>query len=182
MDATKVTTGVRRTLGGVFCASAGTTLPTDASTALATAFKDQGYISEDGVTKSYSNDIQEIKEWGGATVLVVRTEKTITFALKEIETLNEDAIKTVYGAENVEGTIASGLTITETDDQPEEMVWVIDMVASDGTLERVVIPRGVITDRGDEVYKRDEAVGYDITITALPDTTGNKVYTHIKEA
>ena len=73
MDATKVTTGVRRTLGGVFCAPAGTTLPTDASTALATAFKDQGYISEDGVTKSYSNDIQEIKEWGGATVLVVRT-------------------------------------------------------------------------------------------------------------
>lgn len=175
MNATKVTTGVRRSLGGVYCAPAGTALPTDADSTLAATYKEQGYISEDGVTKSYSTDIQIVKEWSGREIKVIRTEKTITYAFKELETLNEDTIKSVYGAENVEGTIDSGLTITETDDQPEEAVWVIDMVADNGTLERHVIPRGVITERGDEIYKRDEAVAFDLTITALADSDGDKV-------
>ena len=178
MDAKNVTTGVRRSLGGVYRAPLGTTLPEDATTALANDFKDQGYISEDGITKSRSFETQNIIEWGGTTVQVVQTSKDVTLAFKEIETLNIEAIKAVYGEENVDGTIATGLTVIENDEEPVEAVWVVDIVCLDGTLERMVIPRGKISELGDEVYKRDEATGYDITLTCLPDEDGNKIYTY----
>lgn len=180
-DSKEVTTGVRRSLGGVYRADYGATLPTDASSALAADFKDMGYISEDGITKSRSVDSEEIKEWGGTTVHVVQTSKEVTFAFSDISTLNVDVIKAVYGADNVSGTIATGLAVQETDDEPIEASWVIDMVCLDGTLERTVIPRGKISELGDEVYKRDEAVAYEITLTALPDSSGVKVYTYYEE-
>lgn len=179
--ASEVTTGVRRSLGGVFRAPTGTTLPTDADTALAADFKDMGFISEDGITKSRSTDTQELKEWGGTTVHVVQTNKEVTLSFTDIGTLNIDAIKAVYGASNVTGTFSSGLKVKETDDEPEEAIWVVDMVCLDGTLERMVIPRGKISELGDEVYKRDEAVGYDITLTCLPDSYGVKIYTYYDE-
>ncbi len=182
MDASNVTTGVRRSLGGVYRAPIGTTLPTDATTALDAAFKDQGYISEDGIKKSYSIDKQEIREWNGTLVHSLQTSKDITVQFKELETLNVDAIKAVYGEDNVTGTLETGLTIVEKDEQPEEAVWVIDMVCLDGTLQRSVYPRAVISDMGDQVYRRDEAVAYDITLSALADSSNTKVYTYMKTA
>lgn len=178
MDAKEVTTGVRRSLGGVYRAPIGTTLPTSADESLAADFKDMGYISEDGITKSRSVETQNIMEWGGAVVHVVQTSKDVTLAFKDISTLNIDVIKAIYGENNVSGTIATGLTVQENDDEPEEAIWVVDMLCLDGTLERMVIPRGKIGELGDEVYKRDEAVGYDITLSCLPDTSGVKVYTY----
>lgn len=182
MDATNVTTGVRTSLGGVYRAPLGTALPTDATTTLNEAFKDMGYISEDGITIARSVESQDIKEWGGATVQVVQTSKDVTVAMKAIEALNVDTIKAVYGAENVTGTLATGLTVTENDDEPEEASWVIEMITNSGANSRVVIPRGKISELGDEVYKRDEAVGYDMTIACLPDATGAKMYKYIKNA
>lgn len=182
MEAKYVTTGVRRSLGGIFRAPAGTDIPETATESLAADFKDMGYVSEDGVTKSRSFETEDIKEWGGATVHVVQTSKDVTLAFKEIETLNEDTIKAVYGEDNVSGTLATGLTVLENDEEPEEAVWVIDIACLDGTLERMVIPRGKISELGDEVYKRDEAVGYDITLSCLPDEDGNKIYTYYAEA
>lgn len=182
MNANNVTTGVRRSLGGVYRAPIGTDLPTDATTALGAAFKDQGYISEDGVTKSYSIDTQEIREWGGTLVHNLQTNKDITVQFQELETLNIDAIKAVYGENNVTGTLETGIAVTENDDQPEEAVWVIDMVCLDGTLERSVYPRAVISNMGDQVFKRDEAVAYDITLSALADSSNNKAYTYFAAA
>lgn len=179
-NANEVTTGVRRTLGGVYRAPLGTTLPTDASSTLASAYVDMGFISEDGITKSRSTETTDIKEWGGTTVHVIQTSKEVTLSFQELATLNVDVIKSIYGEDNVTGSMAAGLKVTETDAEPEEAVWVVDIECLDGTLERMVIPRGKISELGDEVYKRDEAVAYDITLTCLPDNTGAKVYTYYK--
>ena len=104
MNATEVTTGK---LGGVFRAPAGTTLPTDATTTLASTFKNIGEVSEDGITKSYSYESEEIKNMNGAVVLTVQTSKNVSFAFKDISLLNIDAMKAVYGADNVTGTLAN---------------------------------------------------------------------------
>ena len=58
--------------------------------------------------------------------------------------------------------------------------YVIDMVMHGGALKRIVIPCGSVSDLADIVYKSDEVVGYEITLEALPDSSGNSHYEYIQ--
>ena len=180
-NAANVTTGKRRVDGGIYFAPAGTTLPTDATTALATAFKNLGYVSEDGVTNSQSRETTEIKEWGGGVVDNPQTGFTDTFQFTLIESLNTDTLKAIYGSSNV--TEASGaITIAVGTDEAPSGVWVIDMIQKGNKLKRIVIPNGKVTELGDIVYKADEAVGYDVTVSAALDANGKPHYEYISAA
>ena len=173
-----VTTGKRRVDGGIYFAAAGTTVPTDATTSLAAAFKNLGYVSEDGVTNTLSKDTNEIKEWGGDTVDTVLTGQTDTFKFKFIESFNTDTLKCIYGTSNV--TESSGaITVTVKATDAPSGVYVIDMIQRGGRMKRIVIPNGKITELGDIVYKADEAVGYDVTLAANLDSSGNTHYEYV---
>ena len=168
--------------GAIWRAAAGTTLPTDATTALGADFKALGYCSEDGLTNSNSPDTTDIKAWGGDTVLNIQEEKTDTFQFTLIEVLNVEVLKAVYGSDNVTGTLATGITVEANASEQEEAVWAIDMVMNSNTVKRVVIPHGKISEIGDITYTDSDAVGYEVTITALPDTDGNTHYEYIKQS
>lgn len=173
-----VTTGKRRVDGGIYYAPAGTTAPTDATTALAAAFKNLGYVSEDGVTNTLSKDTNEIKEWGGDVVDTVLTGQSDTFKFKFIESFNTDTLKCIYGTSNV--TESSGaITVTVKANEAPSGVYVIDMIQRGGRMKRIVIPNGKITELGDIVYKADEAVGYDVTLSAALDSSSNTHYEYI---
>ena len=88
--ATNVTAGKPKTSGAVFSAPIGTTLPTNATGTLDAAFKDLGFVSSDGVTRSISKSTTTIKEWGNGTVLITEDEKNVQVKLKLIEYLNPD--------------------------------------------------------------------------------------------
>ena len=60
-----VTAAKPRVAGVVYRAPKGTTLPTDATTALADTFKSLGYLSEDGFTNNYEISSEDIREMGG---------------------------------------------------------------------------------------------------------------------
>ena len=167
--------------GAVWRAAKGTTAPTDATTALDNAFKALGYCSEDGMTNSNSPETTDIKAWGGDTVLNIQEEKNDTFQFTLIEVLNEDVLKAVYGSSNVTGTLSTGLTVTANAKEPEVGVWVVDMIMNSNTVKRVVIPQGKISEIGDITYTDSDAVGYEVTITALPDENGNTHYEYIKK-
>ena len=92
-ETSNVTAAKPKVGGGIYSAPLGTALPTDATTTLNTAFKNLGYVSEDGVTNSDERSTNDIKAWGGDTVNTVQTEKKDTFKYTLIEALNIDVLK-----------------------------------------------------------------------------------------
>lgn len=171
-----VSTGKPNLAGAVLRAAAGTTLPTDGTTALDAAFKDMGFVSEDGVTNNNSPETENIKAWGGQVVAVVSTEKPDEFRIKFIEALNENVLKTVYGDANVITGQDGTITVKATADEPSEHPYVIELHLSGGARRRIVIPAGVLKETAEIVYKDDEPIGYDVTISCLPDATGVNHY------
>ncbi len=177
-----VSAGKPKLGGAVYRAASGATLPTDASTALDAAFKALGYCSEDGLVNSNSPSVTNIKAWGGDIVLPILEEKEDTFQLTLIEVMNAEVLKAVYGLANVSGALGTGITINANATQPESGAWAIDMALNGGGKKRIVVPNGVITEVGDITYSDSDAIGYEITITALPDASGNTHYEYIVKA
>ena len=179
MDALNVTAGKPKIGGAVFRAPKTTTLPTNATATMDSAFKSLGYCSEDGLVNANSHSSNTVKAWGGDPVLNYQDAKNDTFKFKLIEALKEDVLKAVYGDENVTGNLTSGITIKANSKEQGEQAWVFDLSLNGGAAKRIVVPRGKVTAVGDIVYVDNKPVGYELTISAVPDTTGQTHYEYI---
>ena len=168
--------------GAMYVAPAGTALPTDATTALAEAFKSLGYISEDGLTNSNSPESEEIKAWGGDIVLTPITGRPDTYSVKLIESLNVDVLRMAYGDGNVTGTLETGITVKANAADLEEHPVVVDMILRNGVLKRICIPSAKVSEIGEISYTDADASGYELTLSCQPDADGNTHYEYIKEA
>lgn len=174
-NASYVTAGKPKIGGAVSIAPTSTTLPTDATTTLDSAFVNLGYISEDGMKQGMTRDSEAIKAWGGDTVMTSQTEFEETFTFTLIEALSIDVRKAVYGDSNVTGALSTGITTIVNSAELGLHAWVVDLVYN-GAVSRIVIPNGKVSEIGDTSYVDGEPVGYEITVTALPDTSGNCSY------
>lgn len=176
-DASSVAVGKPKVGGAVFIAPIGSTLPTDATAALDEAFECLGYISEDGVVVTEERDSETIQAWGGDTVATVQTSYTETFAFTPIE-VNPVVAAAEYGDDNVAVT-AGKMTITHNSAELPEKVLVVEVVPFSKTVDRFVVPRAKLTEKGDLTMTDSEPMGRECTFTALPDASGNTAYEYM---
>lgn len=183
VDNSNVTVAKAAVAGAIYRAPIGTTLPTDAKTALGSAFICMGYASDAGLVNASSQESEDIRAWGGDIVLTPVTGRNDTFKVTLIEAKNKDVLQVVHGDGNVSVNATSGMvSVAVKAEEQENFVWAVDMILSGGALKRIVIPKGKVTEVGDVTYKDDEAVGYEITITASPDSSGVYHYEYIEES
>jgi len=168
--------------GAISSGTTKTTLPIDATTDLATGFVKLGYVSEDGLTNGIDTDVENIKAWGGDTILTVRTSRTETFKFTLVQALDVDVLKEVYGQDNVTGDLTTGITVKHNGKELPRRAFVIDMLMTGNAVKRIVVPFGQVTNVGEVTYVDGSAVGYETTVTCFPDAQGNTVYEYIKKA
>ena len=158
----QVAENVRVGVDGIIAKAPTTTaLPTNATTALAAAFVDLGYVSEDGVTKSTSTTIENIRAWQRADIVrtsVTESDSTLTFTL--IETKKEVIEAYLGGTVDEDGGIVENPAVN----RPREL-WVLDVIDGDQII-RLVMPQAQITEIGDEVFANGQPIGYEITLSA----------------
>lgn len=173
------------TTGGVLIAPLATALPVTAVAAPNVGFVAAGYIGEDGVTETADRSTEKVKAWGGDIVKVLQTEFSATYQFTFLESLNTTVLKTVYGDANVSVTAATvsagtlrtvlvnGLVLPH-----KEFIFEV----KDGLARiRIVIPDGQITEVGDVTYSDGEVIGYQVTVEAFQDASGNNAYKYLDD-
>lgn len=173
-DTTKVSFGKPKATGAVFVAPYGTALPTTAWGALNAAFKNLGYISEDGLVNGVETDVNDVNAWGGDLVLSGQATFKEMFTVNLLET-NAEALKVYYGDSNVVVEGNGSITVTQTSGILPNVSVIFEMVMTGGRIRRVVVPNAQITDRSGEItYVDGEAVTYPAVFVAYPyDTNGS---------
>ena len=158
--------------GVIYRAPLDTALPTDATTALAAAFKDAGFVGEDGLTMSINKQQTKVRDWGKSVVKVIQNEHDVQFSWEYLE-LSLESAKAFFGDDNVSGT-DDALTITINDDVIEDSVYVFDMKDGDVAI-RAVVPAGAFASEGGELtFNKNDVIRIPMQIEALKDDiTGN---------
>lgn len=173
-------TAAKPKAGGALHVGATTaTLPTSTDGTL-TGFTALGNISDDGLDNDMSTTSEDTRAWGGEVVLSSQTESNDTFSCTLLDSLDVNVLKEVYGAANVSGTLATGISIKKNAQEKVSRSWIIDMVMADGVLKRICIPSAKITAIGTVKYVDNAPVGYEVTLTATPDASGNTHYEYVK--
>lgn len=171
-DSKNVSFGKPKATGALFVAPLGTALPTDASTALNVAFKNLGYVSDEGLVNNIETDVEDVFAWGGDNVLSDQTTFMEMFTFNLIET-NLEVAKLYYGEGNVTQT-GSNITIKVNSKTLPELVFVAELVMTGGRVKRIVVERARIADRSAEItYVDGEPVAYPINLKAFPAADGD---------
>lgn len=181
-DSRNVSVGKGKVGAYLLSAPAGTTLPTDASTALGADFANLGYVTSDGITINRETESNDFKDLSGDTVLTVisSVKDTVGFNLMETRTA---ALKEIYGQSNVTETTATGttkITVSQDSNELPQRAYVMEFALTGGRKMRKVIPLGKITELGEQTYQSGEAISYPATLTCAPDTNGKTMYTYIE--
>lgn len=173
--------------GYIWVAPSGTTLPTDATTELASAFMGLGYISEDGLTEPASLEAgDDIIAAGGDTVATGDPTFSKTWTGTCIEALNENLLKVAYGSDNVTvkaatTSAAGSISIEEKSRELTHYVIVVDELLKDKRRRRNVMADATFLVTGDITHSHSSLMNYEFTITAYPTDSApaQKVYIEI---
>jgi len=161
--------------GHVYIAAVGSAAPTDATTALTTAWYDVGYVTEDGVSITPAVDLGDIRAWQSVTRLK-RTVNTIDIDVSfKMMQINKTILSTFFfgGTTTQQPGGAATLNLPSAINIAA-LTWAlcIDWTADTGEANRFYFPRGVIGDREAMQLLRTDAVVCGVTFS-VTDNSGS---------
>lgn len=157
--------------GGLLVAPLGTPRPTSHTDAFDAAYVSAGYLSTDGVTESSERATEVIRAWGGDKVRTVQTEYGTTLSLTLIESRRAEALRLVFGDDNV---VVEGGTVTVKRNSKvlPHRQFIIAMLDGENS-SHLDVGYGQVTEVGDITYVDGEAISYELTISCDPDENGD---------
>jgi hypothetical protein len=166
--------------GLAFIAPEGTTVPTDALTALNVAFVNGGKITEDGLTAKFDKSVKEIKCFGSTQIQrVLVTEEKTTFDIAFLQTTA--AAVAVYSNKALSDVSAdvTGAMATTYGHSAAVRYAVVFEVIDGGNHVRFVCPSVEVSARKERKIAAGEADIRGVTFTAYPDAAGYACYEYI---
>lgn len=152
--------------GSILMAPKGSTAPVDLDTAWDAAWVDLGFMSDDGVNMEYSTNVEDINAWQSLSPvrrILTSVDMTLGFTAIELKARTVTAYFPDSTITAVSGTV-SRLDIPAAPG-PAEYAFGLEWI--DGDIKnRLVLPRGEITDRGAISLGRSSAVGLEMTVSA----------------
>lgn len=159
--------GTGRATGMFYHAPAGTALPTDPTAALGAAWDLVGDVSDAGITLALNKTTQNIKNWANVVKRVVLTDHSETIQTPVMDT-TEEALKTVFGADNVSkanGVVTANLSNGDLPEQ-EAYLWVM----KDGDdMMMIGCTNGQISAIENVSFAPGAAINWTPTVTAMDD-------------
>ena len=175
MNTAEVTYGAASVTGAIYVAPKGTTLPTDATTALGSTFVLLGFTSDAGVQISESSSTQTIRAWEGRIeVKNIRTEYTESVSFTPIQ-CNADVAKLTWGDDNVAVGTGGIITAKHNGATLEPVVLAIETVPAVGMVRRYV-GTYQLTERGEVTLDGTQVDGRQLTFNAIADANGVTTY------
>lgn len=175
-DNVSSTKGVRG--GYIFVAPMGTALPTDYSTALPTAYKCLGFISEDGYVETVDSDSEDLVDMNGDLMDSPQTSRveSAQLTLAEIKAMT---LKLMYGDENVTDK-AGVITVKHNGNSNGTWVVVLDLLLKNNRKWRKVVPLFQCSELDDLTLAVGELAARALTAKYLTDGDGNTCYDYIQ--
>ena len=172
MDASQVTVGSAKSTGAIFVAPQGTSLPTDATTALGSAFSLLGFTSDAGVQISESSSSDSIRAWEGRLeVYNVRTEYTESVSFMPIQ-CNAEVAKLTWGDDKVVVDSQTGaITAKHHGGTLEPVVIAIETTPREGIVKRYA-GTFQLSERGEQTLDGTQVDGRQLTFNAIGDSNG----------
>lgn len=161
--------------GALWVADLATEFPTEMEE-WTTGFVDLGYISDEGISENREADTNSFTPWQtNAPIRVETTSETITWETV-LWTTSFDTVSVYFKVRAEDMTVGTQnpdmVSFVDGDKKPRDLrAWGIDVM--DGAYHRrVEIPNGEVTQRGGLTYRKDQLIGYPITLTAFPGPEG----------
>ncbi len=152
----------------------GSTAPTDATTALAAAWKNAGLVSEDGLTEKLNTSSKDVKAYGSLQIQrKIITDASVTFDITFLEK-NLRVMELYYGIafNTLTAGVGTGAFSYTFGIYTRQLVAGVFDIIDGTTHHRIYCPQLEVTDRKDIKYATTDAAMYGVTFTAYPNSSG----------
>lgn len=179
IDMTQAAVGSALVTGAVFVAPTSVSLPTDATTALASGFELLSFTSDAGLTLTESSTSKVLRVWEAqAASRTIRTERVEQLKFTPVN-LNAGVAKAMWGEDAVDVDSTTGaISIGHHGGTVEPIHIVIEMVPFSGAVQRLCA-KAQLTAIGDATYNGQDYSGRELTLDCLALSDGMTMHEYV---